>query len=275
MKKYLRRIYKYSFGRPLLQKVNDSILEFSLCSKGYNNCCDANRTGELKFIKLISTYIQPQKDIIIDIGAHQGDYCSKMREIFGDDVNIIAFEPEPNSYKKLREKFQGIQNIELINIAISNRVGSAEFYFDEIGSQTATLLKDAKELEYINNSNSITVDTTTLDSYFKNENHDNKNIAFIKIDTEGFEYEAIEGGIKTIKSNRVKAIQFEYNQHYMFKNNTIFKFTQLLSEDYDLFRILPYGKINLVKVTPKSPTDNLFAYSNYVFIRKDLVNLTQ
>ena len=55
-----------------------------------------------------------------------------------------------------------------------------------------------------------------------------KIIDFIKIDTEGFEYEVLCGAQKTIKNYRPKFIQIEFNWHQLFTNNSLIDFSKVI-----------------------------------------------
>ena len=55
---------------------------------------------------------------------------------------------------------------------------------------------------------------------------------------EGFEFEIINGAKEIIKKRSPKYIQMEFNWHQLFKRQTMYNFSMLLS-GYDLFQILP------------------------------------
>ena len=72
----------------------------------------------------------------------------------------------------------------------------------------------------------------------------------------------------TIENKRPKYIQLEFNWHQLFKNHSMYKFSQHLT-NYELFQILPFGE-KLIKVDPARPETNIFHLSNFVYIRKDI-----
>ena len=104
-----------------------------------------------------------------------------------------------------------------------------------------------------------------MENYLKKQKVD-----FIKIDTEGFEYEVLKGAQKTLKFNNPKFIQIEFNWHQLIKNQSLFRISKLV-DDYDTFRILPKGD-KLLHIDPSRPENNIYHLSNYVFIRKDISN---
>ncbi len=113
-------------------------------------------------------------------------------------------------------------------------------------------------------------DIVTLDSFLSDNSSliNMSNIDLIKIDTEGFELEVIKGAKETIKNKLPKYIQLEFNWHQLFKNHSMYKFSQYLN-NYELFQILPFGE-KLIKVDPTRPETNIFHLSNFVYIRKDI-----
>jgi hypothetical protein len=93
-------------------------------------------------------------------------------------------------------------------------------------------------------------------------------IDFIKIDTEGFEYEVLRGAEKILLDHKPKFIQIEFNWHQLIRNHTLYQLFKLVNS-YDIFRILPYGK-KLILIDPSRPENNIYHLSNYVFIRSDI-----
>ena len=93
-----------------------------------------------------------------------------------------------------------------------------------------------------------------------------EKIDLIKIDTEGYEYEVLQGAKKTIEKFKPKYIQIEYNWHHLFKNVNLYYFSKYL-KNYDVYKILPFSR-DLMKIDPERPEHNYFNYSNIVFIKK-------
>ena len=141
-------------------------------------------------------------------------------------------------------------------------------FYDNNNLQWASFSPELKEIDYLKNSNkSIKCHISTLDTFLsKNKKLINKKIDLIKIDTEGYELEVLNGAKKAIKKYKPKYIQIEYNWHHLFKNVNLYYFSKIL-ENYQAYKIFPYSK-KLIKINPKRPENNYFNYSNIVFIRK-------
>jgi len=121
-----------------------------------------------------------------------------------------------------------------------------------------------QSVPYLRNNSVDSIEVVTLDSFFENLNE--IHIDFIKIDTEGFEWEVLEGAKNILEKYKPKIIQIEFNWHQLFRSHTLYTFSKILSE-YNLFQLLPEG---IIQRDPKDPYANIFHFSNFIFIRKDL-----
>ena len=119
-------------------------------------------------------------------------------------------------------------------------------------------------MKSISNLNFENVNVISLDIFCKNNNI--KKIDLIKIDVEGFEKEVIEGGYKTIQDIKPKYIQIEYGLHQIFTNTNLHFFFQKV-KNYNIYQLTPN---NMRKVSSIDPFSNIYLFSNFVFIRKDI-----
>lgn len=108
----------------------------------------------------------------------------------------------------------------------------------------------------------------TLDSYFLGR-RDIPAIDFLKIDTEGFEYEVLLGSQGVLEKLSPKVVQIEYNWHQLFRSQSLYSLSLLLP-NYQAYQMLP-GR--LAKRDPRDPLSNIFYFSNFLFVRKDCLFL--
>ncbi len=261
--KIFSRIYVLIFGRKSLQFLNDIILSLSLHAKGYKNYGNFKSTGEENFINIISEEIK----VCLDVGANIGNYSKLLLE--KTNSKVYAFEPMEKSFeelKKIKEKYKDRFFIE--KLALGNEDGVKQIYSANETSEKASLEKNLEKLSFIdkNNLREYDISIKKIDSldFFDT----NSKVDFLKIDVEGHEYEVIQGAKKFIDFNSPKFIQIEINWHQLFKKVNIFEFSKLLN-DYEIFKILPYGK-KLIFIDPTRPENNILHLSNFVFIRKDI-----
>jgi len=265
--KKLSIIYVFVFGRKSMQFFNDIVLSLSLNAKGFKNYGSFNLTGEKRFVKLIGKEI----NFSIDIGANVGKYTKLL--LTETNSEVIAFEPLPKAFEELKEiekKFSSRLNV--YNFGIGNKNSNLELNYSTEKSELASFIQDLDKLSFTDNKNNkkIIVEVMTLDSFFKKyeQTYKEKEIDLLKIDTEGFELEVLNGASETLVNKKPKFIQIEFNWHQLFREQTIYKFSKILS-NYEVFKILPFGN-SLIKIDPKRPESNIFHLSNFVFIRKDI-----
>jgi len=261
--KFISKLYVLIFGRKKLQFINDAFLSLTLDAKGYKNYGDFNRTGEKKFIRLIKDEI----NLSLDIGANVGNYTKLILQ--ETTSKVISFEPLPDAYRELevlKKEFK--ERLEIFNIAISNQNKKQDLYFGNKKSEKASLMENLEKLSFVGetNINKISVEVKKLDDLkdiLKNE-----VIDFIKIDTEGYEFEVLDGAKNLFKEQQPKFIQIEFNWHQLLKGQTLYKLSSMIDFS-DIFRILPNGN-GLIQIDPSRPENNIYHLSNYVFIRKDI-----
>ena len=265
--KKLSIIYVFVFGRKSMQFFNDIVLSLSLNAKGFKNYGNLNFTGEKRFIKLIGKEI----NFSIDIGANVGKYTKLL--LAETNSEVIAFEPLPKAFEELKEIEKNFSSrLNVYNIGIGNKNSNLELNYSTEKSELASFIEDLDKLSFIDSKNNkkIIVEVMTLDSFFKKyeQTYKEKEIDLLKIDTEGFELEVLNGASETLINKKPKFIQIEFNWHQLFREQTIYKFSKILS-NYEVFKILPFGN-SLIKIDPKRPESNIFHLSNFVFIRKDI-----
>jgi len=166
----------------------------------------------------------PKKDdIIVDIGAAIGDYSLIAAKL---GAKVIAIEPSPKSFPILLKniKLNKMEDkINPIRCALSSKEGTLTVSIDETSGyiHPSTLAKG------------IRVPTKTLDSLLKELNI--QKIDLIKMDTEGFEYEILEGASEVISKFKPKMIIEVHSKELREK---VIKF--LLLRNYSLV----YEKVN-------------------------------
>jgi FkbM family methyltransferase len=269
IKHYLKQPYVFMFGRPSMQSLNDIVLNLALNAKGFANYdnCEPKSTGEETFIRFLARY-NPQ--LCIDVGANRGDYSETLLRL--TNARIIAFEPVPTTFatlSNLQRRFP--DRLMTVNKGVGDRNGELEIYFGDEDSTLATFSKEVQKIDYVggNNKKTAKIEVLTLDSFFRQFNEaEPGEIDLLKIDTEGFEYEVLVGARETIETRKPKFIAIEYNWHQLFKGQSLYLLASLLP-DYATYQLLPHGS-GLCKVDVKRPESNIYHYSNFVFVRKDI-----
>lgn len=144
--------------------------------------------------------------IVIDLGAYIGYYTLLFAKLVGNKGKVFAFEPEPDNFRILKKNVEinGYQNIILENRAVSDTNEKKNLYISNGPSMHALFPSRFATEKYIQ------VKTIRLDDYFKNNNLKDE-ISFIKIDVEGSELGAIQGGSSLLDENKNLTILIEFH----------------------------------------------------------------
>ena len=157
----------------------------------------------------ILPYLLSNQSFILDIGANNGEYCFFFQEVIRAK-SIVAFEPIPRLYQRLKVIFS---NIQIYPYAISSQSINTILqipYIQNRKTETRAKLDDLKEIGETK-IDKINIETKTIDELFKN--HPSK-IDFIKIDIEGHELEAIRGSVKILQRDQpILMIEIEKRHH--------------------------------------------------------------
>ena len=133
-------------------------------------------------------------DVIIDCGSYVGQFTILAAYLVGKEGKVIAFEPDPKNYAQLLKNIElnGLENIHPINKGVWNANAKLEFHQQGNCGSTLCATTDKKKEGKI-----TSVYVVSLDNIIKELKLD--TIDFIKMDIEGAELEAIEGGKDMVK----------------------------------------------------------------------------
>lgn len=138
-------------------------------------------------------------DHAIDGGAHSGKHSVPLAEAVGPMGKVLAVEPWPKPYAQLCEALEdeGHHHVQTVNQALSDTVATNVSFLvfpDRPGVSGFHRRTDAAgQLE----AHEIHVPTTTIDVEAAGWNR----VGFVKLDVEGAELLAINGGRRVIEAN--------------------------------------------------------------------------
>ena len=154
--------------------------------------------------RLYSHFVQ-RGDLVFDVGAHVGDRTASFLRL---GARVVAVEPQPALVKVLKLIYKRRPDVAIVVAAAGGKLGTAELLINTDNPTVSTAsrdfvnaARDAPGWQEQNWSKTIEVPMTTLDALI--ERHGVP--AFIKIDVEGFEAEALAG-----LAQPVKALSFEF-----------------------------------------------------------------
>ena len=171
---------------------------------------------------------------IIDCGSHIGMSIIYFKALYPQS-QILAFEPAPNNFKFLSKnvKENNLENIILMNKAVSNEEGKMTFYGDD--SLTSSLFREqgGKEIE---------IEVTKLSNFI------DRTVDFLKIDIEGAESLVLENLAAENKLIMVRQMIIEYHHHIIKDVDVLSKFLKILEDNNFGYQIVgstgpPYKKM--------------------------------
>jgi FkbM family methyltransferase len=163
-----------------------------------------NRSRRAAMDRLYGQFVRAG-DLVFDVGAHVGDRVGAFRRL---GARVVAVEPQPPLVTTLRLLYGLNRNVAIEPAAIGRVSGTVALKLNIDNPTVSTASDDfvraaagAPGWENQAWTETIEVPLTTLDALI--ERHGRP--AFIKIDVEGFEVEALAG-----LSRPVKALSFEF-----------------------------------------------------------------
>jgi FkbM family methyltransferase len=173
--------------------------------QGIKMYVDTKDTGVAPFLLQWGVYEKEETNLfkklvkkgmtVVDVGANIGYYTLLAARLTGDDGRVFAFEPDPQNFALLSKNvaLNGCENVVAVQKAISNESERAKLFLDKTNLGAHSLSEANVQID-----NTITVDVTSLDDFFKNSNC---KIDVIKMDVQGLEVKVLEGMVDTIDAN--------------------------------------------------------------------------
>ena len=144
-------------------------------------------------------------DLVFDIGAHVGDRVASFRRL---GARVVAVEPQPAMVRVLRLFYGRHADVAIEAVAVGRGVGTTSLMINADNPTVSTAshefvsaARDESGWETQRWIKSVPVPVTKLDALIGKHGAP----AFIKIDVEGFEEEALRG-----LTRAVKALSFEF-----------------------------------------------------------------
>lgn len=132
-------------------------------------------------------------DVVLDCGANMGEITARLAQ---SPATVHAFEPDPDCFAHLRERFSDMPNVVLHNVAVGASAGRLTLFKGTSGSGSLeassvknTLLSGGRGVD---EENGIPVDVLDLPAFIAGQLADGRHIAFMKVDIEGAELELLQ-----------------------------------------------------------------------------------
>jgi FkbM family methyltransferase len=230
--------------------------------------------GESRVVKGISAYYRTNRPAgpvhLFDVGANMGHYSEVlMKEFDGVEAIIHAFEPLPVPFAATKELFRRNGRSPFAhNFGLGDQNGQVKFYVDNETSELGSIFhRNMSDIDIVFNIvKEITI--KRLDDFCAE--HQMNHIHFVKMDVEGAELEVMKGSKKMLSENKIDFIQFEFGSGNSDSKTFMKDFFGILSENYQLFRILKDGLFEM----PSYHNDyEILVMGNYFAISKRQLSL--
>ncbi|MDI6868652.1 MAG: FkbM family methyltransferase [Coprothermobacterota bacterium] len=142
--------------------------------------------------------VEPEKgDWVLDIGGLFGETSFWFSKYVGEEGRVFCFEPVPENYCVLLENLSknGTKNIVPENLAVGETSGEIRIS----GSGATAARSDSGKI----------VSCTSIDDFVRNNNL--ARVDMIKMDIEGYEMNALQGAVETLKDFKPKLAIASYH----------------------------------------------------------------
>jgi FkbM family methyltransferase len=155
----------------------------------------ADDVGDLRFLWKI---LEPGM-VFMDIGAYQGIYSLVAGNKLRQGGTIIAFEPSPRDYRRLRMhlRLNGLSSARAENLALSATAARTTFFQVTSGDTTRNGMRAPASSDAVAE---ISVEAISLDQYVTR--HQLTRLDIIKLDVEGGEMDVLRGAVNTVATFR-------------------------------------------------------------------------
>jgi FkbM family methyltransferase len=229
----------------LSNNLKDSVEELFVYKRDRFRIRNNRYQNNLRQLELRSILADPEIDLVIDVGANEGQFASGIRNL-GYKKRLISFEPIPDVFLKLKSKAAAVPNWEVVNCALGSETkkqilniyddSKLSSFLEGDGSHTVRFQNNFKQSKQVN------LEIRRLDEIW-NEKFSSGTVhqIFLKLDTQGYDLEAFKG-IGRLKDH-VKYILTELSVIPLYKNIT--PYTQSL----EFYENEGFGPIAFIPVT--------------------------
>ena len=144
---------------------------------------------------------------ILDVGANTGQSLSYFKSAL-PKIKMYCFEPIPAVFESLELEARNYNNVVCINRALGAHTKQVllNLEADQLNHSDRISLRD--EHESSASAQQLVIDVDTLNIWFQTEKL-NQGISYLKIDTEGYDLEVLQGATKLLNEKSIDFIEVE------------------------------------------------------------------
>jgi len=145
---------------------------------------------------------------IVDGGAYKGNKAAILLQKF-PEASVYCFEPQPELFAHLTQRFANTQRCIPVNQALSDRPGTADLYITPERYTSSLMQPLAVDIK---TAATTQVSVTTLDHFMQENNL--SAIDFIKLDLQGNELPALQGAKNALAGCKAVLVEVNFRERY-------------------------------------------------------------
>mgnify|MGYP001256937976 CR=1 FL=1 len=176
---------------------------------------------ENRIFNKLTEILNGKANNVIDVGAHKGEFIIKLSKNI-KLTNAISFEPNPEIFKILNLKTSSLQKkgiLKIFNLGagvkntneiLNVNIESSSSSINNLNTNSQYFIRKNKILNFFNNkkiTKPVKIEIINLGNFVKKL--DILNIDLLKIDTEGYEFNTLQGTQDILKN--IKVVHFEHH----------------------------------------------------------------
>jgi FkbM family methyltransferase len=171
-------------------------------------------------------FLRPEQRIrLIDIGANRGEWAADFLALFPDTA-VLAVEPVPATFERLRARFAGDSRVRAVNAAVSDRGGSLTLrvgaddrlasLYDYAAPFTASRgQREGGEAPAVVTVPALPLDELPIDDPpLGGPAGDGGRVRVLKIDVQGHEPAVLAGGPRLLETVDVAIVELNFVEEY-------------------------------------------------------------
>lgn len=157
-----------------------------------------------------------QIDLVLDVGANEGQFATELREQIRYTKRIVSFEPLPGAFRVLQELSRADPDWEAFECALGETTETRTINI--AGNSWSSSLLDMlpNHIDAAPGSRYVAtqqIEIRTLDSLFKDLRRNSQN-CYLKIDTQGFERHVIAGAAESLRFIELVQMEMSFSPLY-------------------------------------------------------------
>jgi len=188
---------------------------------------DIESSGEAGILQALG----PGLRVVFDVGAHDGAWTSALLRA-APSCRVHCFEPSATARRELTSRLGSDERVVIVPAALHAATGRRMLKQYPAASHLNSLADYPHELEHA----WIEVELEEGDAYA--DRADVGVVDLLKIDTDGSEWDVLQGFVRRVTDGRIGAVQFEYGRVNIVVRRLLADFAELFEHaGYDMFRI--------------------------------------